>query len=329
VTLRRILPAALLVLAAVAVTLALVLRGSDGGEEAQAVEGAPEVDVELVLSPRSPGFGDILTASIGVTVDRRRVDPGSVRVRQEFSPWGQIARPQQTRQDSEHTSFIRTTYLLRCVISPCVPQRETAQLEFDAAAVTFRRTEDPKEQHSVAARWPILVVHSNIVSGDLERREAATTPWRADLVSLPEASYAVSPGLFRGLLFGAALLLALAGTAFAWRAMPHREPEPVPEPEPEPLPVLPPLELALILLTEEIQENGEADRRRALELVAEEMEARDELMLARRARAMAWAEASPTLKETSGLAENVRAQLALLEPDEPDEDEEESNAPAR
>ena len=28
-------------------------------------------------------------------------------------------------------------------------------------------------------RWPVLVTHSNIVAGDLERREAASTPWRA------------------------------------------------------------------------------------------------------------------------------------------------------
>ncbi len=44
---------------------------------------------------------------------------------------------------------------------------------------------------------------------------------------------------------------------------------------------------------------------------------------------MAWAEATPTLAETSSLAENVRAQLALLEPDEPEEmEEEEADAPA-
>ena len=36
---------------------------------------------------------------------------------------------------------------------------------------------------------------------------------------------------------------------------------------------------------------------------------------------MAWSEDTPTLAETSGLAESVRAQLALLEPDEPEEAE--------
>ncbi|MGH3143469.1 MAG: hypothetical protein ACRDO9_10105, partial [Gaiellales bacterium] len=68
-------------------------------------------------------------------------------------------------------------------------------------------------------------------------------------------------------------------------------------------------------------------RRRALELVAEEMEVREEFPLARRARMMAWSEETPTLAETSGLAESVRAQLALLEP-EKNEEEEEDDAPA-
>ena len=35
---------------------------------------------------------------------------------------------------------------------------------------------------------------------------------------------------------------------------------------------------------------------------------------------MAWSEDTPTLAETSGLAESVRAQLALLEPEEVEED---------
>lgn len=326
---RRILPAALLVVVAVSVSVVFVLRGGDGvSQAAEPPEGAPEIVVDARLLPRTVGFGDTLTAAVDVTVDRRLVDPDSVRVRQEFSPWGQLSRPQQTRQDAAHTSFIRTAYVLRCVIGPCVPPRETYQLEFDPAVVSYRLLEGGQTE-SVEVRWPVLVTHSNIVAGDLERREAASTPWRADMLSMPAATYRISPGLLRWLLFAGAVLFGLAGVALAFRAMPHREPELEPEPEPEPEPALPPLELALILLTDEQQANGAADRRRALELVAEEMEAREEFPLARRARVMAWSENTPTLAETSGLAESVRAQLALLEPDEPEElGQEEDNAPS-
>jgi len=324
---RRIVPAIVLVGAAVLATLILVIRAGDGGTgAARPPEGSADVVVDVRLLPRTVGFGDTLTASVDVTVDRRRVDPDSVRIRQEFSPWGQLARPRQTRQDSAHTSFLRTTYVLRCVIGPCVPPRETYQLEFDPVVVSYRLVEGGKAE-SVETRWPILVTHSNIVASDLERREAVTTPWRADLLSMPAASYRISPGLLRGLLFAGALVLGLAGVVFAFIAMPTREPEIEPEPEPEPEPALPPLELALILLTDGAQTNGAADRRRALELVAEEMEAREELPLARRARTMAWSEETPTLAETSGLAESVRAQLALLEPEEEQQEEEEEDAP--
>jgi hypothetical protein len=326
---RRIVPAVALVVVAVLTTLVLVIRAGDGesGSGQAAPEDSPEVVVDARLLPRTVGFGDTLTAAVEVTVDRRRVDPDSVRIRQEFSPWGQLERPKRTRQDSADTSFLRTTFVLRCAIGPCVPPRETYQLEFDPLVVSYRLLEGG-DNESIETRWPVLVTHSNIVSDDLERREAASTPWRADLVSMPAVTYRISPGLLRWLLFAGAILLGLAGVVLAFRAMPTREPQPEPEPEPEPVPTLPPLELALILLTDEHQANGAADRRRALELVAEEMEARQEFPIARRARMMAWSEETPTLAETSGLAESVRAQLALLEPEAAEEEEEEADAPA-
>jgi hypothetical protein len=42
---------------------------------------------------------------------------------------------------------------------------------------------------------------------------------------------------------------------------------------------------------------------------------------------MAWSEVTPTLIETSGLAESVREYLASLEPDKVEEEEEEADAP--
>jgi hypothetical protein len=77
--------------------------------------------------------------------------------------------------------------------------------------------------------------------------------------------------------------------------------------------MLPPLEHALVLLEAEVPANGAADRRKALELVAEAMEERDDRRLARRARGMAWSEDVPVPGETKGLAAEVRA---LLEEEE-------------
>ena len=57
--------------------------------------------------------------------------------------------------------------------------------------------------------------------------------------------------------------------------------------------------------------NGAADQRRALELVAEELEraAWGDPTLANTARALAWSEAVPPVDQTSELAARVRAVL--------------------
>ena len=79
--------------------------------------------------------------------DRRSpIRPRLLRVQQAFSPWESIVPLRQTREDSKTTSLIRTTYVLRCVISPCVP-RETSQLEFDRRRVVpqYRRAGWPRD----------------------------------------------------------------------------------------------------------------------------------------------------------------------------------------
>ena len=89
------------------------------------------------------------------------------------------------------------------------------------------------------------------------------------------------------------------------------EPEPEPEPELPPAPPLSPLEQALILLEQSIRVDGAADQRRALELVAEELELADwgDRDLARTARALAWSEGVPPANETTRLAARVRTAL--------------------
>ena len=158
---RRVGPVVVLVLAGVALALVLVLRSDSGSNEEPLAEDTPEVAVESRLLPRSLNFGDTLTAVVDVTVDRRRVDPDSIRVQQEFSPWGLLGRPEQKREDSELTSFLRTTYVLRCVIGPCVPPRESYQLEFDPVVVSYRPLQGTM-RHTVTTRWPVLVTLSLI-----------------------------------------------------------------------------------------------------------------------------------------------------------------------
>ncbi len=316
-TVRRAIVTLALAAIVVAVGLVFVLR--DDGSSTARVSGAHEaaagepIDVTAGLAPRIVLFGDTLTATVDVTVDRSRVVPGSVRVVQDFVPWGLVRPPARERHDADRATHIRTTYTLRCIISPCVPQRDTASLEFDPVRVTYREN-GVKKQQAAEARWPVLVVRSQLVADDFSQPGAASSPWRADTATLPAVSYRFSPGVVRIVALAAGALFAIAGIALGVLAVPRRRKKaPPPEPEPEPEPMLPPLEHALTLLEAEVPANGAADRRKALELVAEAMEERDDRRLARRARGMAWSEDVPVPGETKGLAAEVRA---LLEEEE-------------
>jgi hypothetical protein len=102
------------------------------------------------------------------------------------------------------------------------------------------------------------------------------------------------------------VLFLAASALIVYRALPEREPPPEPEPEPEP--VASPLEQALALL-ESPATNGSHARRRALELVAEEVERWGEDDLALRARTLAWSEGAPEGDETRALAARLRELL--------------------
>jgi hypothetical protein len=213
----------------------------------------------------------------------------------------------QTRRDGERTTYVENVYALRCVAIDCVPEGRPAELEFRRARVQYA---DPDGvEHTFLVRWPVLVVNSRLVADDFGRDDEFGTPWRADLRSLPAVSYRVSPGLLQALLLAGALALALGGAALASAALPKPRVElpPVPEPEPPP-PDLTPLERALALLEAPNPVDGAAGRRRALELVADELHERD-ASLASSVRTLAWAAGKPAAAQARSLAERVRTML--------------------
>jgi hypothetical protein len=160
--------------------------------------------------------------------------------------------------------------------------------------------------------WPILTVYSRFASANFEGGTAtsSSTPWRAELLTMPEVSYRAPPSLLAIAALGLGALFAVGGVALVVLAWPRREHAPPPEPEPEPLPVLTPLEQALELLEDASRDDGVEDRRRSLELVAEVLAdhegARD---IVRTAKVLAWSEDAPEVEDTSGLAARVRSKL--------------------
>jgi hypothetical protein len=298
--------------AAGALVAVLVLR--DDGSNA-ALDRAQPIEARVVVSPRVVLFGDTVTARVQVALDRARIDPDSLRVETEFTPWQLVRAPQQIRRDGARATYLESVYVLRCLGPPCVPTRASSSREFQAAKLSYAEVGGGRT--STEVRWPVLVVNTRLVSDDFGRRDEYGTAWRADLATLPPVSYRVPPALLLSLLLAGAAVLLLAGGTLAYAALPRREEAaPPPEPPAPPPPLdLTPLERALALLEEPTAIDGAAERRRALEFVAEHFDEQDR-SLAASARSLAWRSGKPAPADSVGLAARVREHLAQEAADE-------------
>jgi hypothetical protein len=303
--------AAAAIAGALAIFFATWDRGSDG------ISAPPEdpsgIEALATLTPRTVLFGDTVRADVHVAVDSSRIDPDSVRVAADFSPWEVVGRPDRVRRDAGETAHVRTTFVLRCLAGGCELSGPSAPLQLDPAQIAYSsRTAQQPRANSAHAHWPVLLVYSRFAAVNYDAPGEQSSAWRADLTSLPTATYRLAPGVLVAGLLGGAALAALAAVGLAYAAWPRRAPPP-PEPEPElpPEPVLSPLEQALALLEESVRSDGAAEQRRALELVAEELELAEwgDQDLARAARALAWSEGVPPVDQTNRLASRVRSAL--------------------
>jgi len=293
-------------------TAFLVWERADG-QVGRLPEPLVAIDAEATIAPRVVLFGDTVFAHVDVVVDPSRIDPDSVRIAVDFAPFEVVDRPERRRQESRAGVFMRTTFTLRCLTGTCVPSQRSATYDLEPARIAFAAAgEERVDVAPLTAALPTVHVVSRF-SALSSRSDGGTTPWQADLLSLPPVSYRVSPGSLTALLLLGAALLACAGVVLAVSAWPRRQPAPAPEPEPEPEPepALSPLEQALALLERSIRVDGAAAQRRALELVAEELELSEwgDRQLAGTARALAWSEDVPPVAETSRLAARVRSAL--------------------
>jgi hypothetical protein len=302
---KRALAAGAVVVLAVGAVAALLIVWDRGGSAGEAEATREPIAATGTLEPRVVLFGDTLQARVDVVVDRTVIDPEQVSVTWRTAPWKQIAKPEQSETIAGATAYLRTTYVLRCLAVVCAPARETEKVDLNDASVAYEApVGEGARRLTVDVEWPTLTVHTRV--GELEpgQRDALSAPWRADVVSLPAVSYRVPPLLALVLLV--ALAAALVGVAgyVTYRAWPRREP--APEPPPPPPPVVSPLEQALALL-ESPTTNGAESRRRALELVADEIERWGDASLADDVRALAWSEHAPESDATKAVAARLRA----------------------
>jgi hypothetical protein len=300
---------AVAILSALAVVLLAGLGGRSSGSTHEAE--AAQMQATAALAPRAALFGDTITAWVDLTFDRKQFDPSRVRVSASFAPWTRVGSPTVAREDAGSTTFLHTSFTLRCLTIGCVPGSSTAHYQFRPAHVLYVGSDGKQtESLAVTASWPVLVVHSRLDALESQERDPLSAPWRADVVSLPAVTYRFPPGGLTAMLLGVGVaLIALAGV-IAYRARPRRVPPPAPPPPPTP--VLAPLEKALRLL-EAATAEGVDERRRSLELVADELALLGDGELEGLARRLAWSEEGPEPEETAELVVSVRSRLGERE----------------
>ena len=286
-----------------------------GGGPRSAAETPPEVQAEADLAPKVVLFGDTVQAHVDVVVDRTRIDPDSVRIAADFAPFEIVDTPDRRETSAGDLAYVRTAYTLRCLSAACVPSGRSTTYQFEPGRVSFAHvTRAASNEGSMRVAWPSFRVFSRVAATDLQNNLRSSAPWQADVISLPAASFRLAPRLLVALLLVAALALAAGGIALAVAAWPRREPAPPPPPPVLPAePALSPLEQALVLLEQSVRQDGAEEQRRALELVAEELETAGwgDRTLANAARRLAWSEVAPPVDATSDLAARVRAAVEL------------------
>jgi hypothetical protein len=265
--------------------LAAVALGA-GSASAQ----GPAVKATATLTPRAVLFGDTVTARVDATVDRGRVDPGRLRLRGSFAPY-EADGPVVTRVRGDD---VRLIVRLSCWTTACLTGPKRHRLLFPPATLDYGTG-------SLRIHWPALERYSRLDPIDLASSDPRNVaPWRGDATATPRVSYAIAPGLLFGLLLGASVVLFATAAVLGVRLVPRwrfslgrRRAE------------ASPLERALLVL-EAAWARGAADQRKALELLAAELESQGEPPLAGQARELAWSQTAPEPDAAQTLAASVR-----------------------
>jgi len=291
----RVAGAAAAVVVAVVGTWA-VTRG--GGSEVAPPQ--QPLQIRSFLEPRTHLFGDPVTAEVEVVVNRRAVDPGSIRVRANFAPYTVLGVSGSERRAGDAVTIGRRWTLL-CIVRDCASS--TARLpepqQIAEARVQFRLRGGPTQSRPVV--WPDTEVATRLNTVELSRA-AVLTPWRADLTP-PKPSYRSAPGLASGALFALALLVAAGGVLLLWPEL--RRLLRVPKRRKDPLAGLPPLERALALLQFALASGGPEEQRKALDRLGRELRLRGNDDLAGAARRLAWSPSRPSEDELGAFAGRV------------------------
>jgi len=271
-----------LTLAVLAILTAAQLGAARAASEPLSVHGT--------FTPPAIRFADPVVAEVEVEYDPRVVDGRSIRVVPDFGPFVQTSPPEVSRADRDGLDVMRVRYALQCLSAGCLPR--THALELRLPRLTATGTRDGRTVKAVAP-WAAL----RVVSRLSERAARGEVVFRRQR-NLPPPAYRVSPGGLAGGLIAAAALAAVAAIALLVLGLRRRRAR-----SGAYLPSA--LERALWFTRDSATRTDPADRRRALELLAEAVEDAGDDRLAGRVRTAAWVETPPTPQRSTDIADDV------------------------
>ena len=298
---RRLLPWAVLGLAGLGAAAALVLagQGGSGGEGPEPPLGDEAISAVATISPEVHFAGDPVLATIDLTVNRKLTEPAGVHVLPVFRPYSLVGQVEVERHDVGRLTLLRYTFPIQCVDRPCLAVASSGTLRLPSAIVQYA---SPFGQGLLGVAWPPLTLVSRLRAGELE-----DPVFRTGSLEPPAPSYRIPPHVL-GWLFAslAAAFVVAAGALVARRLRTTPADRPV-----EAVPAAlggTSIERALALL-EGAQSRGEAERRAALDALARALDGDGLAAFVPRVRRLAWSQSAPAPSEMDELAGEVRRTL--------------------
>ena len=188
--------------------------------------------LRTTVIPRRSLFGQVITATVRVVVDPRRIEPGTLRVAGAFRPWS-VRSEQKTLGRIGRARVVSVRYSLQCLVAACLPRGGTGRARAGATAFTFhdaqvtgRRTDGSALRTAIS--WPSFGVQSRLTAQDLALGE----PQVERPLAAPAVTWRLSPNVLGGIAGGLAILFVLgAGGARRFgrarrRAAAPRPPDP-------------------------------------------------------------------------------------------------------
>ena len=301
---RRILPAVLLGALVFAGSASAAAPSFEPYLNRTAIGGHYPVRIRTSMTPPVAAFGDAVTATAVVLVDRRWVDPSRLRPVVSFWLYQPIAPPTKLESQTGRIVEIHWTWKLRCLTAKCVPITPPSDLahifHFPKARMEYL---DPggKVAWTATQQWPAIETTSNISPGIVAYlHQTQHVKWQYQ-VTPAAVSYRISPAVVFWIAVLLAGICAAAAIAITTRwVLRLRSPAVVAAPEMS----VSSLEQALTLFFWAGRHGDETLQRKALERVAAELPI-DVSELSDVTRELAWSPETPEEDEVEAISERA------------------------